>query len=264
MRTTRSLLSATMLLAGTATAAQADPRPLFEWAGTVDHELIITIRGANLDMRGDGFDYLRTARFQMRSALPRVNGSIRVRREDGRGDVDVIEQPSPFNNYTARVRVRDARAGADRYRLEAVWIPAFIDDRRDRREDDRYDRRGDEDRRDRMNDRDRWDRPQDIRFRRDAGVLRFSARIDDVAEVRIRGRRVEYFAESGRPIFGASHDLDGAAMPQYAVPLDLRRFAGRGNVVITQYPREWNDWTTVIRIEDRRAGADLYTFDLRW
>lgn len=269
MRTVRSMLSATALLAGTATTAHADGRTLYVWSGTVDREVIITMRGTSLDTRGDGYESMRDARYRIEEPLPRALGVVRVRREDGRGNVDVVEQPTAFNNFTARIRVRDDRSGADRYRLQVTWEPAFDP----RRGDDRYDRGRDDDRRDRGRDDRRtddrrdggmYDRPSDFGARRDAGLLRWSGEVDDVAEIHVRGRSVDFYSRSGDRLYNVRYDVQGAGMPRYAVPLDLRRFAGRGNVVIAQYPREWNDWTTVIRVEDKRAGADGYAFDLRW
>ena len=40
---------------------------------------------------------------------------------NGRGDVDVIQQPSAQNNYTTIVRIQDPRSGSDNYRLAAYW-----------------------------------------------------------------------------------------------------------------------------------------------
>ena len=320
----RSLLSATVttsvLLATSATAARADGRQLFSWSGTVDREAIIVMRGAVIETQGDGFDAYRDARYRVRASLPRSAGSVRVVRSDGRGDVDVIEQPTPFNGFTTRLRVRDRAAGADQYRLEAYW-----DEGRDSRNDDRYDDRNDDrddDRRDgRRDDRDdsrdddrrdgrgddryesreddrgnrgrgngngrgrgngrgngKWnDRTGDDRGygdrnetdrgygdRRDSGALRFSAIVDDVAEIRIQGRRVEFSTRSGRPLYGVRYNVRGAGLPQYAIPLDIQRLAGRGNVRIVQYPLALNAWTAVLRIDDSRSGADNYDIDLRW
>ncbi|HYW49992.1 MAG TPA: hypothetical protein VE861_05265, partial [Gemmatimonadaceae bacterium] len=133
----------------------------------------------------------------------------------------------------------------------------------DRKDDRRDDRRGGyDDRRGGYDDRD--SRGGDLGGRRDAGVLRFSASVDDVAEIRIRGRRVEAYARSGRQLYDVRYDVRGASLPQYALPLDLRRMAGRGNVTIAQYPRAYNDWTAIIRIDDSRGGPDNYAFDLSW
>ena len=281
----RSMMSAAMMtgtvLALSASPAQADDRTLFVWSGTVDREAIIVMRGATLDTRGDGFESSREARVRITEALPRTNGIVRVQRADGRGEVVVIEQPTAFNGFTMRVRIRDRQSGADRYRLIATWdggrdVAGYGrrgDDRYDRRDDERYDRRDDE-----RNDRGGWGNGpgrghgnsnggwrDDIGIgSRDAGGLRFSANVDDVAEIQIRGRRVNVLTRSGRRLSDVQYDVRGAGLPNYARPLDLRRFAGRGNMVIAQYPREWNDWTAIVRIDDSRGGPDSYDFDLRW
>jgi hypothetical protein len=284
MRTIRSMLSATLtsgvMLAVTATSARADGRTLFVWSGTVDREAIIVMRGANLETQGDRDDTFRDARFRVMDALPRENGMISIARADGRGDIDVIEQPSLFNGYTARVRVRDRQGGADRYRVVVTWEEARGWDRRDRREDDRdtrdnrggydrggYDRggidRGGPDRS--RNDRGGYDGGRgDVNAAFSSGALRWSGDVDAVAEVRIQGRRVDYYARNGRQLYNVRSDLRGAGLPAASVPLDLRRFAGRGNVYIAQYPRVFNNWTAIIRIDDSRGGSDVYDFDLRW
>ena len=272
MRTVRSMLSATLtsgvMLALTATSARADGRTLFVWSGTVDREAIIVMRGNTIETQGDGYDAFRDARFRVLDALPRENGVISIARSDGRGDVEVIEQPSLFNGYTARVRVRDRQFGADRYRVEVKWEEARGWDRRDRRDDDRdnrdgrdtrggYDRGG--------NDRGGYDRGRgEVNAAFSSGGLRWSGDVDAVAEVRIQGRRVDYYARNGRQLYNVRSDLRGAGLPDASVPLDLRRFAGRGNVYIAQYPRVNNNWTAIIRIDDSRGGSDVYDFDLRW
>lgn len=266
MQAIRSTLTATIagaaLLGATSTPLRADGRTLFVWSGTVDREAIIVMRGAFLETQGDGFETYREARFRVTDALPRANGTVSIARADGRGDVEVIEQPTLFNGYTTRVRVRDRQSGADRYRLVVEWRSTGDYDRRDRDDDrDGYDRGG----RDRDGrDRGGFGRRDDIGDRRDAGALRWSGEVDAVAEVRIQGRRVEYIARNGRALYNVRFDVRGAGLPTYAVPLDLRRFAGRGNVYIAQYPREWNGWTAVIKIDDSRGGSDGYDFDLRW
>lgn len=253
-------VSGVTLLTLAAPTARADGRTLLMWSGTVDREAIITMRGAFVDTRGDGFETYRDARVRVTEALPRVNGVVRVR-VDGRGDVDVIEQPSALNGYTARVRVRDRQSGADRYRLVFTWEGQPTFDRRDRRDDERWDdRRGDG-----WGDRGRrGGRDDEYAGRTGAGALHWSGNVDDVAEIRIRGRRVEFYARSGRQLSNVEYDVRGAGLPQASMPLDLRRFAGRGNVTIAEFPRAYNDWTAVIRIEDLRSGPDRYDIDLRW
>ena len=126
-------------------------RALFTWTGRVDREVLIVVRGR--EVRTRGFDADLPNRARVNAALPRTRGTVLARLNDGRGDVDVIEQPSPRNGYQAVLRVRDPRGGADSYRITVYWDDrdGFNDrgaDRRGngggwgrggRRNDDRYD-----------------------------------------------------------------------------------------------------------------------------
>ena len=55
--------------------------------------------------------------------LPHQDGMLRVERVEGRGRVDVIQQPNASNSYTATLRVRDPNSGASPYRIVAYWQP---------------------------------------------------------------------------------------------------------------------------------------------
>jgi hypothetical protein len=150
------VLSLLVATAGTA-AAQGGGRALFEWRGEVDREVRITMRGRDIWTRDYGNNDYRSHRSRVESALPYEDGEVRVRLLDGRGDADVIQQPTVRNNYTTIVRVRDARGGADRYRLETFWHSAWNSDN-SRNDRGRWDR-GDRATRD---DRDgNWDRGYD-------------------------------------------------------------------------------------------------------
>ena len=39
----------------------------------------------------------------------------------GRGTVRIVQQPGPFNNYTAVVRIHDPQPGAAHYRFRLEW-----------------------------------------------------------------------------------------------------------------------------------------------
>ncbi|QJR36593.1 hypothetical protein [Gemmatimonas groenlandica] len=124
-------------------------RALFTWTGRVDREVLIVVRGRDVSTRG--FDAALPSRTRVNAALPRTNANVVVQLNDGRGDVDVIEQPSARNGYQAVLRVRDPRAGADNYRITAYVDDRGYDDRDGRNgRDDVYDRR-DDDRGDRGN-----------------------------------------------------------------------------------------------------------------
>jgi hypothetical protein len=266
-------------------------RQLFTWTGRVDREVYITMRGR--DVRTTGPDAGLPNRARVNDPLPRGRGDVLVRLADGRGHVDVVEQPSARNGYTTTIRIRDPRSGADNYRVQAYWSG-------DDRFDDRSDRNGRDDRR----DDDRWGRNDDCRSnnggwgvvlgrgnRRDcddrrgngnrdrddrdnrggyddrggnSGSLRWSGRVDDVVEIRISGRRVDAITRSGNRVDDVNSNIRGNGLPSRDVTLTIDRNAGRGSVQVTQQPAAWNGYTAVIRIYDPQGGASFYDFSVFW
>jgi len=95
---------------------------VYQFQGTVDKEIQIHLRGdrANVQPIGEG-DYRLMRNGRMVNGLPRQDGTLAVERLAGRGDVDVIEQPNSRNGYTATIRVRDSKGGADNYRFNVYF-----------------------------------------------------------------------------------------------------------------------------------------------
>ncbi len=91
------------------------------WSGRVDGRDLIYIRGNDLwvDHR-DGQPVCET-NYSFYNALPNRQCDVNVRQVKGRGNVRIIEQPSPRNNYTAVVQVEDRDGGSDIYNLEIDW-----------------------------------------------------------------------------------------------------------------------------------------------
>ena len=98
-------------------------REVYEWAGVVDKEIQIQLRGNRAYVRPIGDGDNRQSRGRVVSGLPSQPGNLVIQRLEGRGEVHVIEQPSARNNYTATFRIRDPRGGADRYRVAVYFEP---------------------------------------------------------------------------------------------------------------------------------------------
>jgi len=278
LRWTLSLAPAVLVSAATSAAASTPVPPLvertlFTWSGTVDREVVIVVRGRSVETRAAGLDASFAPRLDVRDDLPRIGGQLDVRRVDGRGEVVVLQQPSPRNDYTAMLRIRDPRSGRDDYRLVVSWLPVGggwdpRDDRRrdddwdrDRRRDDRDDRRGRDDDRGRGRDDDWGDRG---RGRGSFGQLSWSGDVDDVVDIHIQGRRVEYVTRSGKRLRNERLNLRGDGLPRRPVQLALDVSRGRGSVLVLQQPNARNGYTAVIRVVDKRSGYGDYDFDLRW
>lgn len=286
-----SLLASVALTPLPLFAAHAVERNLFTWTGNVDREVVIEIRGNDVFTRASGLDASYAPRLDVNQGLPRTPGLVRVHVNDGRGEVEVLENPSPRNNYTAKLRVRDPRSGADRYRLVVTFEadnPGGYggngprdggngdwdrnngnngrgSDRMDRNDD--YGRgRGNNGRNNdnRNNDGRNNDNRDYDRNRRDAGALRWSGVVDDVAEIRIQGGHVDMISTRGQPLRSVRYDVVGATMPRRDTRLEMVRESGRSKVRIVQQPSMWNGYTAIIRIDDSRPGASIYDFAVRW
>lgn len=99
------------------------PREVYRWQGYVDREVRIQLQDVNAYVQPMGNHEPRTGRGQTLARLPHQDGMLRVERVEGRGQVDVIQQPNASNNYTATLRVRDPNSGASPYRIVAYWQP---------------------------------------------------------------------------------------------------------------------------------------------
>jgi hypothetical protein len=257
----RAIPMAFALLASSASVLAAQGREIFEWRGTVDREVTISMRGRDTwtqAARGRHED--SRGRAQVVSALPREDGQVFVRVEDGRGDVDVVQQPSYRNDYTTIVRVRDRSGGRDRYRVAAYWRSTGYGDNRgrdDRGRDDRggWGRNGD--------DRGGWGRDgRDNGSRRSS--FRWSGSVDDVVEIRLQGNRVEYRTLSGKELRDVRSDIGRADLPRGDFDLRLSDVQGRGSVSVVQQPSSFNGYTAIIRINDPQRGIGRYDFDVSW
>ncbi len=116
------------------------------WSGQVDDTAVIRLSDRNV--RADGnFKGIRDVRTNVDGVLPNRPVRVRLGRENGRGDIQILEQPSARNNYTAVVKIRDWQAGGSRYAFTLDWDNGRDDrdgrgnNRRDDRRDNGWDNR---------------------------------------------------------------------------------------------------------------------------
>jgi hypothetical protein len=88
----------------------------------VDGEIELRVQGdkihytvaSGLPPREDGSEFTQP--------IPRTKlKSFKVDKKDGRGEIQLLEQPAPGNDYTARIRIDDPKGGDDKYRIEVKW-----------------------------------------------------------------------------------------------------------------------------------------------
>lgn len=266
---------------------QQNGTELFEWTGRVDREVQVVMRNGNVWTNNIGQTENPRARLRAFTALPNMDGQVVVQVMNGRGNVDVIQQPSRQNNYTTIVRITDPQSGADTYRLAAYWQGYANGDvysrnpnarsgngamrRRDGDDDDDRGRgRGDRD--------DRRDR--DDRDNRNGGVpgqtpgqygqygqygsqevLHWAGNVDDQLEIRIQNGRVDYRTISGNQPTNIRASLGNVDMSRGGSVAVVQN-QGRGQVYVAQQPSQWNGYTTVLRVRDPQGGYGYYDFTL--
>jgi hypothetical protein len=237
----RSLLTAVTLTTLVASAAAAQDRKLVTWTGRVDKEVQITIRDTSIATGIVGGKPLKWTSFDVQDRLPRVPGFVRVELEAGRGDVDVLQQPSASNDYAAIIRIRDKSAGVDDYALTAYWNP--------KRGEDRYSSAADE--------------VRDTASVKVGNTMHWSGTVDREMRVEWRGMDVRSRNQSGVTA-RAVHSSVSNGLPDHSVNLALRVREGRGDVTIVQQPEESNGYTAIFKVRDPMSGLGHYDFDVIW
>ena len=217
-------------------------RQLFVWRGIVDDDMRVYVRAANIESRVVSGDRNRRApRVDRDRALPRRDGTLRVSLLNGRGRVQILQQPSARNNWTAIIRLKDAQRGADNYRFVAYFDP--VDDYR---RDGRYDRDGD------------W---YDDEARSGDRVLRWTGSVDRDVRIVVRGTRATYGVASGAQPTGVRSSME-RALPRRDGYIEVYQRQGRGAVQVIQQPTRYNDFTAIVRVVDAPGSCGYYDFDL--
>ncbi|MBI3210481.1 MAG: hypothetical protein HYZ37_16475 [Candidatus Solibacter usitatus] len=88
---------------------------------TVDGSLVFHIRGSNVTpevLSGQPASNLQVQADALPGDAPSI---ITIQKTRGRGEVKIVEQPSPQNGMTLKVRVDDPSRGADRYVFRVTW-----------------------------------------------------------------------------------------------------------------------------------------------
>jgi hypothetical protein len=260
----RSLPLATVAVIGAAPMALAQQRAgqeVFQWTGPVDREVQITMRGSDIWTRKVGNSESNRTRARVVSQLPRRDGQLVVQTLNGRGEVDVIQQPSSQNGYTAIVRIQDPRGGSDNYQIAGYWESYANGDVRGNgrgrgRDNDVY--RG-------RDGRDTRDNGQNGQIGRgNQSLMHWSGNVDGELEIRIQNGRVDYRTLSGAQPTSIRSNLGNGSVPRSNAIVSVVPSQGRGSVNVIQQPTSYNGYTTVLRVRDPQGGYGFYDFDLVW
>jgi len=219
----------------------AQDRALLKWTGRVDKEVQITIRDTTISTSLVGGQPQAMTYFDVKDRLPRREGFVRVELEYGRGDVDIVQQPTAKNDYAAIIRIRDQSAGADTYQVRAFWNP--------KNGEDRYSSAAGR-----------------VRAAADAlpaNTMHWTGTVDRELMVEWRGMNVKSNNKSGEAAREV-HSAVSNALPAADARVELLVREGRGDVNVVQQPTSSNGYTAIFRIRDPQSGAGHYDFDVSW
>jgi hypothetical protein len=248
------------LAAGALAGSVSEER--FQWRGQVDGIDEILIRGADVRVRHLEMKPIQRQDHRFTSPLPEWDVDLELYKIEGRGKVELIEEPSSWNEYTAVVRIDDSDdIGDSYYEFELAWNEGDSwGDWGDRDNRDPWDDVDDGDEADNEDpDPDVWSWDDDW----DGGAFRWEGRVDIGAEIRVRGgeHEVSDLGGQGTREYRSRFTSD---LPEAEVPVSLRQLDGRGRVELIQAPSAENAYTAVVRIEDSDRGDDTYAFELSW
>ena len=94
---------------------------VMRWTGNVDRDVRITLRGASSTYGVASGAQPHGVNSRMERALPRRDGYIEVYQRQGRGTVQVIQQPTRYNDFTAVIRVVDSAGSYGYYDFDLIY-----------------------------------------------------------------------------------------------------------------------------------------------
>ena len=102
-------------------ATAAPEQGSFYWRGDVDGTVDLHIRHRSVRVVVKAGRSLQCARYRFDGSLPKRDGGVQITKMEGRGTIELIQQPDSANNYTAVVRVTDRGPSREEYRFTLVW-----------------------------------------------------------------------------------------------------------------------------------------------
>jgi hypothetical protein len=228
-----------LILALTASTVLAQPGPQFAWQGQVDGVSILHVRGTRTDIEDRQGNPVQKDRFRFFDRLPELKQNVRMEVLEGRGNIRIIEQPSPNNNYTLSVQIEDKQPGAGLYSLVFYWQSGGGSQQAG------------------------YFAPRHSEPRTGEDRLTWSGRVDEEVDISCRGNDCRPESLRGQPVM-RDRFVFSRPLPSAAVRVRLDDVQGRGDVRIMEQPSENNGYTTKIRVRDSQSGAGDYAFSLFW
>jgi len=202
------------------------------------------VRAVDMNGKGNGRGRARSfGKVDVQRSLPQRDGYVRVELLEGRGRVDVVQQPSAQNDYTAILQVRDWQGGKDQYRLVAYFQPSGgYGNSRDGRDGRVWGSNG-----------------GDVSG---TTALHWSGNVDGDLRISVWRGQLSYQTMSGGQPSNVRASVGNVGRGEGYLTVQQRM--GRGSIQVIEQPSQYNNYTAVVRVLDQQAGYGYYDFDLVW
>ena len=202
------------------------------WEGEVDATSIIYVRRSRVDVEDKQGAPVQRPRFRFSEPLPDTRQDVRIEVLQGRGSVQITQQPRLDNNYTLAVSIEDRQSGRSFYSLAFHWQNAAG-----------FSGGG----------------------ARGSGVdrLTWSGSVDGEAVIECRDNRCDPQSTSGAPVRRDRFQFS-RPLPKRAVRVSFESTSGRGEIRLLEQPSDSNGYAAKVLIRDNQGGAGDYAFALGW
>lgn len=103
-------------------ASTESPNGVLRWSGTVDDVVDLRISNRRVDVITRKGEPARNVSYDLSGeSMSSRKAFVRTRNFTGRGNVELLQQPSIWNGHTAIVRIRDNMIGASHYEIDIHW-----------------------------------------------------------------------------------------------------------------------------------------------
>ena len=214
------------------------------WYGRVDNEVVVTVQGQRASSTAIRGRSVVGEQIDFSSRLPNTPVQVTLVGTQGRGRIELLEQPSAANGYAAKVRIMDQQNGEGEYEFTLQWDGGSSASSGGGLFGDVT--------------------PSTSSAGSFSGARRivWSGRVDGKVRLSIQGNRSWVDRISGGPVSGAQVDF-GSALPRNS-QVQVRKVSGRDDVEVVEEPSSSNGYKLVIEIDDNDAGAGDYVIEVTW
>lgn len=101
---------------------QEQSQPHMSWSGDVDAGVTVFVQGGKAWIDDVSGKPVQNSASNFQGVLPNSDGvSVSLSEKSGRGDIEIVQQPTKDNNYTAGVRILDPEPASDHYQFTLKW-----------------------------------------------------------------------------------------------------------------------------------------------